>query len=1277
MKKVLSLCFVCLCMLNINAQTDLTSYIKNPSFEQDVEGWTHKGMSAQGNNAFSLKSGNTYMEKWTGIGGAVGDGYLIQEISNLPPGNYELTAVAQNIQEDKPTNAQSGTSIFAGDNRTTVTIRDRYTVAFNYVSGSISIGFEAKSATGNWIAVDDFRLTLVGDDLSDELAASIAEATSKYGNATGSEVQQLKDAIASAQAVAERPNATGEEQASAIIAIEEAVEKYLCSNASEENPLDMTERILNPSFETGDFTGWTAVGMSMQSNNVFNVKKVTWYVERWTWKGNSVGDARLSQSLNKMPAGRYRLTATAQNIQEDTPQAKQSGAWIFAGVHTEGVNVRGTYTLVFEQVSDVMELGFEAKGATGNWLAIDNFRLEYIGNSFEDIKAGLTDLLAKAEAMVTQRMDSKALEALQTAISTVKPLLSQSNTDGWSEAARNLESAYSEAVSSHESFASLAAAIAAAKDELTSSQATQKDEYQSAIAAAQAVYDNASTTDAEAEAAIAPLTAAAFAFKVLNGSGTPPTVETDPRFIRGCTWAFGRSSVSGSDIIEEGFCWAENPDPRVTDNRTTEYMNQAGKIYWIRNLKPATIYYMRAYAVSKNYAVGYGDVIKVVTVPKGSVGHWYNNGGDEETNDRINYAINTSMDYYWNNLTSIHGFGISVTYSPGTPTADCNYGGGMRVGASSSYQQPGTIMHEALHGIGVGTHGMWWSADMRSDGSRGDWLGDRVTEAVRFWDNSPTAVITGDDMHLWPYGCNGAHEDNHSDNLYCMMGILAQALNEDGLPGSSEIGYALPYYSFTHEDGKKYYIKNEDEKRGLRSSYLVETASHTLEWKAMDADEAFANDAAAWYLSFTPDNQYYQLRNAGSGYYMTYSSGFKTAKHATATSADNLHLMRGRVDVEGHRGYYIIHPESSANPPALVGNASGKTGSSAWNISKSATSQRWLILSSEEAEHFDNGDLSLSLKELEKVVAQIRQLSETPHTEDAEGADERLALKLSSIEEQAKSCTKGKEVAALTKEARDAGRVFLESVSASDVNNPFDLTFMLENPDFDNDATSGWTSTNGAPGYEAGCAEFYERTFDYYQTLSEMPKGVYQLRANAFQRCGETHAAFSQYSSGKESISSFIYINSTSKPVKSIYDERHSKLLYNDGNVSDIQLSDNTYVPCVMKAASTYFSKGFYESIVSAELASSGATLKVGIKCTKAPTWYWTIFDHFRLLFYGQNHSPVGVGALRADEGDFNAKDDKIEVYDINGRRMSWPIQQRGIYIVRSSDGKSRRILIR
>ena len=1235
--------------LAVSAQTDMTSRITNPSFEQDTEGWTQKGMGVQSNSVFNIKDGSKYMERWTGRGGAVGDGYLKQELRDLTPGNYELSAAAQNIQEDKPNAAQTGAWIFAGDKKTTITVRDTYKMAFNYVSGTITIGFEAVGATGNWIAVDNFRLTLVGSDLSAELAAAIEQTEATYGNATGTGSQQVKDAIAAARVVADKTDATADEQAAAILAMQAAVEAYLNANASPEQPRDMTSYITNPSFETGDFTGWTVTGMGLQGNSVFSIKQGNNYVERWTGRGGSVGDARLSQTLRQLPAGRYRLKAAAQNIQEGTPKAAQTGAWLFAGTNTETVTVRADYTLEFVLVSDVLEVGFEAKGASGNWLAVDNFRLEYIGDSFEDIKAEFAAIIEKGEALAAQKTNTTVHQTLTDAIAAAKTAYADmSANSGFAAVASTLEAAIKSAIASQEVFARLASAIADANAELEASTAAQKDEYQAAIADAQAVFDTAASDEA-ANAAITALAEATFAFRVLNGSGTAPVVTTDPRYIRGCTWAFGRSTVSGADIIEQGFCWSENPDPRVTDSRTTEYINQVGRIYWLRELKPATLYYMRAYAINSSYAVGYGDVIKFVTVPKGTVGHWYNNGGDEAVNDRINYAINTAIDYYWNNLTSIHGFGISVTYSPGTPTADCSYGGSMRVGASSSYQQPGTIMHEAFHGIGVGTHDIWWNGEMRSAGNRGDWLGDRTTEAVRFWDNNTTGVITGDDMHLWPYGCNGANEDTHNDNLYCMMGILAQSLGEDGLPASGEIGYALPYYAFVHTDGTKYYIKNEDVSRGLHTAYLVETDSHQLQWQTMSAEDAAADDHAAWYISFTPSNQYYQLRNAATGYYMTYSSGFKTANHSQPTNTDNIHLMRGRVDVTdtGLRGYYFIHPESSATPPTLTANTSGKVASTAWNLAKSATTQRWIILTAAEAEQFDNGNLDLALEELNALLIHIRQIAETPHSEDVNGTDAALDAAINDISLQAASATKGIEVSSLIAQAQEALMSFLANVTATDAEQPFDLTFMLQNPDFTTSSSDGWT-TNRTPGYDAGCDEFYETTFDFYQSLDAMPAGIYQLRAQAFQRAGETAAAFTKYTAGSEKITTSLYINTTTNPVASIYDDRQSTKLYDN----DIQLTDGKYVPCVMQAGAKYFAKGLYDSSVIAEVNKAG-TLKVGIKCTNAPTWYWTFFDNFRLYSFGSGIGETGIVEIDGgnDESVHNSKWADT-VYDLSGRQL-------------------------
>ncbi|MBO4851408.1 MAG: hypothetical protein J5529_10975 [Prevotella sp.] len=1258
--------FLLVCMwaiaLVMYAQTDYTSSIKNPSFESGMTGWTYKSMGTQTNSVFTLKSGNTYVEKWTGRGGAVGSASVSQQLTSLPPGNYELSVAAQNIQEDTPTAAQKGARVFAGSAKTDVTIRNTYKVPFDFISGTVTIGFEAVDATGNWLALDNFRLTQVGTDLSAPLGEAIAAAETLYGDGSGKLAEQLKEAIDAAHGVASNTSATAEEQAAAIVALEEVCDKYRRANASTDQPLDLTSSIVNPSFEKGDFTGWTATGMALQSNSVFSIKNGTFYVERWTGRGGAVGDGQVEQVLQGMKPGRYHLKAVAQNIQEDTPTVPQSGACIFANGHQQAVTIRGDYTLDFVLVSEQLKIGFKAEGATGNWLAVDHFRLEYVGDNFDDVKAQFAELIAQAEQLVVQKMNEAARQSLQTAIDEARKLLPQKTTEGWGKAAAQLEAAYQTAATSQKVFAQLAAAIADAKNEIEASTATEKAAYQAAIDAAQQVYDSTESTDAIALAAIDALQKASFEFKIANGSGQGPEVTTDKRFLRGATWAFGRSTVKGGNILEQGFCWAEHPDPKVTDSRTTEYLNQEGRIYWLRDLKPATVYYIRAYAIDKNYAVGYGDVLKVVTVPKGTIGHWYNNGGDEATNDRINYAINTSMDYYWNNLSSIHGFGISVTYSPGTPTADCGYGGGMRVGASSSYQQPGTIMHEALHGIGVGTHGMWWSADMRSDGNRGTWLGDRVTEAVRFWDNSATAVITGDDMHLWPYGCNGAHEDTHSDNLYCMMGILAQALNEDGLPGSAEIGYALPYYSFNHEEGVKYYIKNEDAKRGLRSAYLVETSTHQLQWVTMSAEEAAADDAAAWYLTFTPSNQYYQLRNAASGYYMTYSGGIKTAMHTKPTAADNFHLMRGRVDVDGYRGYYIIHPESSSNPPALVANANGKTATAAWSIAKSATTQRWLILTGEEAMNFDNGDLDVALQELEKVLEQIRKLAQTPHTEAVEGADDKLAALLETIENQGKACTKGKEVEQLAEQARNAGMEFLSSVAASDINHPFDLTFMLENPDFDNDATTGWSSSNGAPGYDAKGAEFYERTFNFYQTLEQMPSGVYQLKANAFQRPGSADDIFAPYRTGNAEVTSSLYINNEAAAICHICDDRQPAALFDDGGWgSDRKMADGTYIPNCMVGAEKYFAKDLYRSSVTAEVTEPNSTLRVGLRCTKALTYYWTMFDSFRLFFFGQNRTLLGIDVVSADEPQ---RHDNV-MYDLSGRKISSTHDlKHGIYIV-------------
>lgn len=699
-----------------------------------------------------------------------------------------------------------------------------------------------------------------------------------------------------------------------------------------------------------------------------------------------------------------------------------------------------------------------------------------------------------------------------------------------------------------------------------------------------------------------------------------PTVVTDTRYARGATMAFGRMKVSGistGQIAEQGFCWSEQPEPTINDNTTQRVLNNNGAIYWLENLQPATQYYMRAYAVAKDGQVGYGEVIRFYTIPKGQINLNIRESGDVGADQRIRDAAQTAVNW-WNNLTEIKGFTTSIGYNSGVPTAECSYGGWMSVGSNQSYQRPGTIMHEMLHGVGVipWADTEWSRFNLREGTSNGAgfttgsglWLGDRVTEVLRFWDNSTTAQLNGDYQHLWPYGINGAHEDNGSDVLYIGNALICQALGEDGLQHTSQL-YAEPYYAFTHEENTKYYIKCEDKERGLYSAYLMPTGKNTLIWKVMSEAEAVANDSAAWYVTFTPNNQYYQLRNAATNKYMTYSSGFKTVERTTPTNLENIHLMKGRVNVgkTNMRGYWFIHPTSDWTPPCLQAEENGGISAKTFNISNAATTQRWLILTQEEMTALSGQMLAEVKANASQLLERIKTLVAVPHTEDVTGADETINTLIANLEAALQNATSPSEILPLLKEADETIYNFLCQVTPKYVSKPFDLTYLVKNPGMD--ATEGWSDS---PTIDFSCGEYYERTFDFNQTITHLPAGTYQWRANAFQRPGRAEECAGR------SITAFIYAGNYSARLAHAMDGAQRSRL--GGNESYV---NGQYIPNNMQAASIYFGKGFYENHVTTKLNKDGGQLKVGVLGTLMNSFYWVIFDNFRLYYFGKLNMDV------------------------------------------------------
>jgi len=796
-----------------------------------------------------------------------------------------------------------------------------------------------------------------------------------------------------------------------------ALATLLAANATAQETEVTSKYIKNPSFEVNGTTNWTQTNFQTQTNTSFTKKAGSTYIEKWV-SGSNVGSATVTQTISGLPAGNYKLVVAAQNLLQSDETAAQKGAYIFARTNQTTVTAPDDYTVEFITLDGEVEIGFRAVGATGNWLAVDNFRLYYTGTDAAPLFEELQTLIATAESTLKKQMQSKFLTALQTALDAAKAVtadasaadietagknLSKANADATAnnitylnlktlsskaksmlnknmaayaktalqtayDAAQallnetsdedidvvfnRLQTAYDEASDSSTAYSNLRKAISTANNLLKVNKDKEgAEEFQASIDTAQAILDDENATPAVMNAATATLEEETLRFRVKNATGQEPTVTT-LGVIQGSTVIFGRASFSGS-TRESGFCYSENPEPTIFDNRTTTAYTNNGAIYYMENVKPATVYYVRAYAISSTYKVGYGATVKVATLPKGTITWSYDDGGDATINARIRGAIADAVNT-WNSVSAIKGFAPSVHYSPGTPTADCSYGGWMRMGANPSYQRTGTIMHEMAHGIGVGTQNNWWSPTYRSNGDRGTWLGDRVDRVVKFLENNANAVLNGDNTHMWPYGINGAHEDTGARMLYYGNGLIVEALGEDNLPPTSG-AFATPAYTFEQDDEAKYYIKNES--LGLTTSFLREGTSNRLIWAESTFSEAYANDSCAWYIRYNPATCYYTLKNAATGHVVSYSTtganGFRLV--AAANNTTNLQLMAARNYVTSGtytfsgKSYWLLSSQSHAG---ITATANGATSAANFNHANTATAQRWLLLTADEAAAF-------------------------------------------------------------------------------------------------------------------------------------------------------------------------------------------------------------------------------------------------------------------------------------------------------------------------------------
>lgn len=168
--------------------------------------------------------------------------------------------------------------------------------------------------------------------------------------------------------------------------------------------------------------------------------------------------------------------------------------------------------------------------------------------------------------------------------------------------------------------------------------------------------------------------------------------------------------------------------------------------------------------------------------------------------------------------------------------------------------------------------------------------------------------------------------------------------------------------------------------------------------------------------------------------------------------------------------------------------------------------------------------------------------------------------------------------------------------------NPKDATFLISCPNFDRNAVNtAWTIEAGNKNLSGGndvnrCAESWRSTFTLTQTLSGLPNGYYQVRAQA---------ALTDYDNVGNNYP-YIYAAEQNVPFN----------LMVNGENSMSQLSDR-------------FLNGEYWTQWTASTIVSNGSLNIGAKCTRNNTW--SIWDNFQLRYLGPVNDLSAYEALLAN----------------------------------------------
>ena len=209
----------------------------------------------------------------------------------------------------------------------------------------------------------------------------------------------------------------------------------------------------------------------------------------------------------------------------------------------------------------------------------------------------------------------------------------------------------------------------------------------------------------------------------------------------------------------------------------------------------------------------------------------------------------------------------------------------------------------------------------------------------------------------------------------------------------------------------------------------------------------------------------------------------------------------------------------------------------------------------------------------------------------------------------------------------------MAEISTATKDNPKIVTMLLPGASFNkNDTRNGlWSDGPTVGGYLTDvatnmCGEKWNTpSFDVAQTLTNVPNGYYKVSMQGFYRMGsdasknDATIAAENHAAGTETLNAIFYANNEEKPLMSIIEGAQAEM-FAYGQAFNTSYG---YVPQNIGAAAATFTDGKYEH--SLWVVVTDGTLRVGVKKDAESVNDWTIFDNFRIVYYGNHASGISI----------------------------------------------------